>query len=314
MEVQRKDAAITTAPSDGDGPGAFEAILSAPTKDRDGDTLLPDEWKMPLPDKITVDIDHDMSVRGTIGSAKPWIDEKGNLRISGTFARTPLAQEVRMLMADGHIDKTSVAFMSEPSTTKDGKTVKVRELLNAAVVAIPSNREAAILEVRGLKAGARNSSIDAAHVQAIHDHALALGADPKGAPKADPKPAPPKKSFMTKDADTDAGSDPIALIQATDAAIDGAIDLLATVDPATLPPAVQQAIALIQAADAAIDELMSVAGIPDPDEDANVPAVTDVTPTAAKAATAVIEAKAAADADSDAVLSKALSLKLAQFI
>jgi len=43
----------------------------------------------PLPARITVDIDHDMSVRGTIGSAVPWIDDDGNLRISGTFASTP---------------------------------------------------------------------------------------------------------------------------------------------------------------------------------------------------------------------------------
>ena len=37
-----KDATITN--TDDDGPGSFEVILSAPTKDRDGDTLLPDEW------------------------------------------------------------------------------------------------------------------------------------------------------------------------------------------------------------------------------------------------------------------------------
>ncbi|MFH5879765.1 HK97 family phage prohead protease [Arthrobacter sp. NA-172] len=256
MNVTRKDARITKAPSLEDGPGTFEAILSAPTKDRDGDTLQPDEWKMPLPERITVDVDHEMSVKGTIGSARPWIDDDGNLRISGTFASTPLGQEVRTLMAEGHIDRTSVAFMSDPATQKDGRTVRMRELLNAAVVAIPSNREAAILEVRGLKAGARNSSADTEKIQSIHDASAALGADCSAA-----------KSLRRKDADTEDASDPIALIQATDAAIDQAIDLLSGVDPTSLPAEVAQAIALIQAADAVVDELMDALGIPDPDED-----------------------------------------------
>lgn len=309
MEVQRKDATITAAPSAEDGPGTFEAILSAPTKDRDGDTLLPDEWKMPLPDKITVDIDHDMSVRGTIGSAKPWIDEKGNLRISGTFARTPLAQEVRTLMADGHIDRTSVAFMSEPSTTKDGKTIKVRELLNAAVVAIPSNREAAILEVRGLKAGARNSASDAEKIQGIHDSASALGADCG------------MKSFTRKDADTEDASDPGALAQGVDAAIDEAIDLFAAVDLTSLPAEVQQAIALVQAADAAVDELLDALGVEDPDEDAaasGAPTAPEAGAEKSAPASGAVVAPVA-DADSDAVTVKeleeqALRIQAAVFI
>jgi hypothetical protein len=39
MDVIRKDATITN--TDDAFPGSFEVILSAPTKDRDGDTLLP---------------------------------------------------------------------------------------------------------------------------------------------------------------------------------------------------------------------------------------------------------------------------------
>lgn len=191
MQVQRKDAPITQAPTD-EGPGTFEAILSAPTKDRDGETLLADEWKQPLPNKIPVDIDHEMSVRGTIGSARPFVDDDGNLRIEGTFASTPLAQEVRTLMAEGHIDRTSVAYLEEKVPQKDGKHRVERELLNAALVCIPSNREAAVLAVRnfkasGVKVGARNSASDQEHIQAIHDSAAALGAacgDAKAIPAA----------------------------------------------------------------------------------------------------------------------------------
>lgn len=301
MQVTRKDAAIS-APVDDAFPGSFEAILSAPTKDRDGETLLPEEWKQPLPEHITVDRDHEMTVAGTIGSAKPWIDEKGNLRISGTFASTPKAQEVRTLMQEGHIRTTSVAFMSE-KTQKDGVTAVTRELLNAGIVAIPSNREALVLSAKGLKAGARNSSADQVHLDAIARHAIALGANvATGGDDTDANPdVAAGKSATVKDADTEDAADPAALAAATDAALDEAINLLATVDPTTLPAAVQQAIALIQAADATVDELLDALGIPDPDEDADSAApeapaaVTAAAPKAA--ALAAVEAKGAAVED-----------------
>jgi len=43
-------------------------------------------------------------------------------------------------------------------------------------VAIPSNREALVLSSKGLKAGARNSKADAAHMQAAHDSLVSAGA------------------------------------------------------------------------------------------------------------------------------------------
>jgi hypothetical protein len=177
MGIVRKDATITNTGADEDFPGTFEVVLSAPTKDRDGDTLLPEDWKTPLPDHITFDQDHLMSVAGTVGSGVPRIDEKsGQLVVSGTYSSLARAQEVRTLVNEGHIRTTSVAFMSEKSQ-KDGVTVTKRELLNGAFVAIPSNREALVLSSKGVKAGARNSAADAEKIQGIHDHAAALGAD-----------------------------------------------------------------------------------------------------------------------------------------
>lgn len=322
MTIVKKDATITN--TDDAFPGSFEVVLSAPTKDRDGDTLLPEDWKTPLPDHITFDSDHGMTVEKTVGSGTPTIDPgTGNLIVRGTYSSLPRAQEVRTLVNEGHIRTTSVAFMSEKSQQKDGTSKTVRELLNGAFVAIPSNREALILSSKSLeaKAGARNSATDAAHVQAIHDHALALGADPKGAPKddagdkpADKPPLPPKKSLTRKDADTEDATDPVALISATDAAIDQAIDLFASVDPASLPDEVIQAIALIQAADTAVDELMDVLGIRDPDEDAAASGA-DQAPAAGAPVAPAAGAKSApvADADSE-VTALALKLKLAQFI
>ncbi len=284
MDIIRKDATITN--TEDEFPGSFEVILSAPTKDRDGDTLLPDEWKQPLPDHITFDSDHGMTVATTVGSGVPRIDdETGNLIVSGTYSSLPRAQEVRTLVNEGHIRTTSVAFMSE-KTEKDGKSVAQRELLNGAFVAIPSNREALVLASKGVKAGARNSAADLAGIQSIHDMATDLGADCSGAKSLD--------DAETKDADTEAASDPGALAQAVDAAVDQAIDLLAAVDASTLPAEVQQAIALIQAADATVDELLDALGVPDPDEDESAePAATSAAAPAKAAAPA--ETKAADD-------------------
>jgi hypothetical protein len=306
MDIVKKDATITN--TDDAFPGSFEVILSAQTKDRDGDTLLKDGWKQPLPEHITFDTDHGMTVEKTVGSGVPRIDdETGNLIVSGTYSSLQKAQDVRTLVNEGHIKTTSVAFMTE-KTQKDGATVSVRELLNGAFVAIPSNREALVLSSKGLKAGARNSAADAEKVQGIHDHATALGADCG------------QKSFSKKDADTEDASDPAALITAVDAAIDEAIDLFAAADLTSLPAEVQQAIALVQAADATVDELLDALGIPDPDEDAAANGA-DPAPAAGVpvAPAAGVRSAPTADADSDAVTVKnleelALQIQAAQFI
>jgi hypothetical protein len=270
MNVVRKDATITN--TDDAGPGSFEVVLSAPTEDRDGETLLPEEWKQPLPGHITFDVDHGMSVASTIGSGVPRIDEEtGNLIVAGSYSSLPRAQEVRTLVNEGHIRTTSVAYMEDELPQKDGKHRIERELLNGAFVAIPSNREALVLASKGVKLGARNSAADAADIQSIHDSSVSLGAACMKAATAD----------STKAASEDV-ADPATLAAAIDAAIDEATNLLAQVDTTTLPAEVQQAIALIQAADASADELLDALGVPDPDEDS---AANDTAaPEAAKAA------------------------------
>lgn len=131
--------------------GTFEVILSAETTDRDGDTLLRDEWKTPLPDHITFDTDHGMSVAATVGSGTPRIEDDGTLRVSGSYSSIDRGQEIRTLVNEGHIRTTSVAFMTEKSS-KGAKTTVTRELLNGAFVAVPSNREAVVLSSKAFDA------------------------------------------------------------------------------------------------------------------------------------------------------------------
>lgn len=180
MKIITKDAVISNTGDDEDFPGTFEVILSTEAEDRDGDTLKAEDWEQPLPGHITFDTDHGMSVATTVGSGTPSINEKGQLVVAGTYSSLPRAQEARTLVKEGHIRTTSVAFLTKKVTKAGGKTGTVRELLNGAFVAVPSNREALVLAAKALgqKAGARNSRTDAEHIQAIHDHALALGAQP----------------------------------------------------------------------------------------------------------------------------------------
>lgn len=290
--VIRKDAlaAITPGADDADQPnGSFHIILSTAAKDRDGEQLLPGEWEQPLPGHITMDIDHGMSVASTVGSGVPTL-EGGQLHVRGTYASIPRAQEVRALVNEGHITKTSVAFLRKTSADAKGAKTVSRELLNGAFVAVPANDEASVLASKtaaAAKEGRRNSGTDAQMIQAIHDHAAGLGAICNAGGKA-------AIAGGRKDADTEQADDPGALAQGVDAAIDEAIDLLAQVDATTLPEPVQQAIALITSADATVDELLAALGVADPDETADQ---TAGTADAAKAAPAAPAVDAAALAD-----------------
>lgn len=183
VEIERKSLDAIVEDADTDKPhGGFTAVLSTPSLDRDGDVLSREEWMEPLPDRLPLDIDHNMTVEGTIGSFRPYFDDAGRLMMDATFASTPKAQEVRTLIKEGHISSVSVAFMTDRSK-KDG--TPRRELLNAGVVAIPSNRDAVILDSKAAKPDVaeaaeevvtKASNGDSALIQAIHDAACHLGA------------------------------------------------------------------------------------------------------------------------------------------
>lgn len=173
MNVEYKSASIENTGSDDAFPGTFQVVLSTGTKDRDGEEVKREEWQEPLPEHITFDVDHGMSVEKTVGSGRPYFDDAGRLLVDGTYSSLPKAQEVRTLVKEGHIRSTSVAFARHRSTTKGGKTTVTRELLNGAFVAVPANTEAVVL---ASKAGARNSATDAKRIQAAHDLLTDLGA------------------------------------------------------------------------------------------------------------------------------------------
>jgi HK97 family phage prohead protease len=191
MTTKRYALARVKATGDGEsGNGTFSAILSTSNLDRDGEEIKSGAFtaRGELPARIPIDIDHGMSVASTIGSAVPSYNANGELQVDGEYAGTALGQEVRQLVNEGHISTMSVAYMA-PEYDKEQKNLVVSaELLNGSFVAIPSNREATVLSSKALasmveKIGARNNASDKERIQAIHDHAIALGA--KAAPADD---------------------------------------------------------------------------------------------------------------------------------
>jgi hypothetical protein len=157
-----------------DPNGEFELILSAPTEDRDSETVDSKAFE-PLPDHLSMDIDHGMSVATTVGSGVPSYNDAGELVVKGTYASTDLGQTVRTLVNEGHIRTASVAYIPKVSTkAKDGKRhITKAELLNGAFTPVPANKDAKILTS---KSGARNSKSDMANLQTAHDSLVAAGA------------------------------------------------------------------------------------------------------------------------------------------
>lgn len=163
--------------------GSFDVILSAATLDRDGEVIDARAFE-PLPDHIPFDIDHGMTVATTVGSGTPYYAEDGTLRVKGGFASTALAQEVRTLVAEGHIRTTSVTFMAADRVedSKGVQHVKTAELLNGTFTPVPSNREAVVLSAKAAtlvteaKEGRRNSASDAELIQTAHDAMASMGA------------------------------------------------------------------------------------------------------------------------------------------
>jgi HK97 family phage prohead protease len=266
MELVKKAVGLVDTVETDSPNGAFEVVLSAATLDRDGEVIDSRAFD-PLPDHVPFDIDHGMTVQTTVGSGTPYYAEDGSLRVKGTFASTPLAQEVRTLVAEGHIRTTSVTFMAA-ERVKDEKSVDhvvKAELLNGTFTPVPSNREAVVLSAKALnvavdeKVGARNSASDASKIQGMHDSAVDLGAACPGAAKSVAAKA------IADDAEVE--QTPAPLRRPLTPPSTRPLSLLAGLDTSTLPAEVAQAVALLVAADNTVDELLVVMGLPDPDEE-----------------------------------------------
>lgn len=184
-----KSLAATIKAVETDNPnGEFEAILSTSTPDREGESIAAGAFD-PLPATMPIYVQHDWMEKALpIGRGVPsYLGDV--LTIKGTYASSARAQEVRALVGEGVIDSMSVGFLNGKRKSIGGqKTVTKGEAFEASFTGVPVNPTAAVLSSKALaslKAGARNSKSDMAHMQAAHDSLVSAGVDCGGAKAID---------------------------------------------------------------------------------------------------------------------------------
>jgi len=143
--MEKRIALFEVKALDGSNPdGEFEAILSVPTIDRDGEVIDGRAFE-PLPAEIPIHKFHDFS--SPVATATPFY-EGDVLKARGTFDPDADSQAIRAKVGRS-IRYMSVGFMAATRSDQDGVPHITRaELLEASFVSVPSNREAAILAVK----------------------------------------------------------------------------------------------------------------------------------------------------------------------
>lgn len=182
---------------DGSDPnGEFEAILSVPTVDRDGEVIDAGAFD-PLPAELAIHKFHDFS--SPVATAVPFYD--GDiLKARGVFDPDPDTQTFRTKVGRS-VRFMSVGFMAAVRSDSDGVPhITKAELLEASFVSVPSNREAAILAVKSFEMKATKGD----RLQQIHDLSVANGAECKAAPAAEPKTPDTDPESKTADPAADA--------------------------------------------------------------------------------------------------------------
>lgn len=161
------------AVKDGADPhGEFEAVLSVPVVDRDGEIIDGRAFE-PLPAEIPIHKYHDFNA--PVATAVPYYD--GDiLKAKGVFDPDAESQAIRQKVGRS-IRYMSVGFMAAERADHDGIPHITRaELLEASFVSVPSNREAAILAVKAHAVREEAKGTKGERLQQIHDLAVANGA------------------------------------------------------------------------------------------------------------------------------------------
>jgi len=190
FEVKALADTDTTDPN-----GEFEAILSVPVLDRDGEVIDGKAFE-PLPETIPIHAFHDFS--DPVAVASPFYN--GDVLMArGVFDPDASAQTIRSKVGRS-IRYMSVGFMGTERAEVDGVPhITSAELLEASFVSVPSNREAAILAVKAHREAFELKATKGDRLQQIHDLAVANGAacESKAAPAAEvksPTDTDPKKA------------------------------------------------------------------------------------------------------------------------
>lgn len=166
---------------DGEDPnGEFEAVLSVPVIDRDGEVIDAGAFN-PLPAEIPIHKFHDFS--SPVATATPFYDG-AILKARGVFDPDPDSQAIRAKLGRS-IRYMSVGFMAATRSDQDGVPhITKAELLEASFVSVPSNREAAILAVKALRQAAPDPGSADGHKSVVTDPEVEAAAPAAAEPPA----------------------------------------------------------------------------------------------------------------------------------
>jgi hypothetical protein len=174
VDIMQKRVALfeVKALDDSDPSGEFEAILSVPTLDRDGEIIDAGAFD-PLPEFLPIHKYHDFS--SPVASAVPYYDGDV-LKGRGVFDPDPDSQTFRSKVGRS-VRFMSVGFMAAISKDADGiPHITNGELLEASFVTVSSNRDAAVLALKSYTDAFEMKASKGDRLQQIHDLAIANGA------------------------------------------------------------------------------------------------------------------------------------------
>lgn len=141
-----------------DGQGFFKVIATNEAVDRDGEIIKVAGWDFKNFMKNPIMLwGHDFHGLPIGGVEKIEIVD-GNVVVTGVFANTFFAQEVRQLFEDGFLRTVSVGFIPKQRDPEDPSIITEAELLEISFVPVPSNPEA--LTVRSLEKKMDNIKVE----------------------------------------------------------------------------------------------------------------------------------------------------------
>jgi hypothetical protein len=170
------------------GAAAFDIIISGGHRERGGVVLTPSQWRQPFAERVSVTVERD-GTSHVVGTGRPLVDRKGNLRIRGMWASSPLGEYVRTLVAQQVL---RYAYLDYADTIDDGGQL-VREVLDGVFI-LPADPPPALAGDTGgadpaaelLGLAARIYTATAAERAGLAERVIACAVMLRGAPEATP--------------------------------------------------------------------------------------------------------------------------------
>lgn len=123
--------------------GTFKVVASTSSRDRHGESILQNGWKLENYLKNPVILaDHNWSIEKLVGRATNISFEGEQMIIEGEFADTTLGREVKYLYDAGFLKAVSVGLIPRTYDAQDPSIITSAELLELSFVTIPANPEA----------------------------------------------------------------------------------------------------------------------------------------------------------------------------